>query len=121
MTTKGRPITKSVRLSPEESELLAQVSRREHLAEGSLLRKWVLDALTATRLDHAVADYLAGELNLGEAAARAGVSTARMLAELDARGIDTITLAHFRASVENLIDLFGGSEELRAALAEQEK
>ena len=118
---KGRPVTKSVRLSREESALLAEVSSREHLAEGTLLRKWVLDALERSRLELAVADYAAGELNLGEAAARAGVSVMRMLAELDARGIDTISPAHFRASLNNLIDLFGGSDELRATLAEREK
>jgi hypothetical protein len=44
-----------------------------------------------------------------------------MLAELDARGIDTISPAHFRASLGNLINAFGGSAELRSALADQEK
>lgn len=112
-------MTKSVRLSLEESALLAKVSAREHLAEGTLLRKWVLDALVRARLDHAVADYTAGVTNLGEAAAQAGVSVARMLAELDARGIDTVSSGHFRTSLEHLADLFGGSAELRAALAEQ--
>ena len=119
MSTKGRPVTKSVRLSPEESALLAEVSDREHLAEGTLLRKWVIDALARARLDHVIADYTAGEINLGEAAARAGVSVARLVAELDGRGIDTITPTHFRASLENLVDLFGGSDELRATLAER--
>ena len=119
MSTKGRPVTKSVRLSREESALLAEVSAREHLAEGTLLRRWVLDALTRARLEHAIADYTAGEINLGEAAARAGVGVARLLAELDGRGIDTITPAHFRAGLQNLVDLFGGSEELQALLAER--
>lgn len=118
--TTGRPVTKSVRLSAEESDILNEVSTREHLAEGTLLRKWVLDALARARLEHAVQDYTAGELNVGEAAARAGVSVARMLAELDARGVDTITPAHFRTSLKNLMDLFGGSDELRAVLADQE-
>jgi hypothetical protein len=119
--TKGRLVTKSVRLSPDESAFLAEVSAREHLAEGTLLRKWVLDALDRSRLELAIADYTAGELNLGEAAAQAGVSVVRMITELDIRGIDTISPAHFRASLTNLIDLFGASDELRAALAEQEK
>jgi hypothetical protein len=112
-------VTKSVRLSQEESTLLAEVSSREHLAEGTLLRKWVLDALERSRLDLAIADYAAGELNLGEAAARAGVSVARMFAELELRGIDTIAPAHFRASLKNLVDVFGRSDTLRATLAEQ--
>ncbi len=119
MTTKGRPVTKSVRLSPEESALLAEVSVREHLAEGTLLRKWVLDALARARLDQAIADYSAGEINLGEAAAHADVSVSRLLVELESRGVDTISPAHFRASLENLVELFGGSPELRAVLTEQ--
>ena len=119
--TRGRPVTKSVRLSPKESAFLAEMSAREHLAEGTLLRKWVLDALDRSRLEVAVADYIAGELNLGEAAVRAEVSVARMMAELDTRGIDAISPAHFRTSLTNLIELYGASDELRSALAEQDK
>lgn len=119
MTSRARPVTKLVRLSAEESSLLAAVSARERLAEGALLRKWTLDALALARLEHAIADYRAGEINLGEAAARAGVGLPRLLAELDARGVDTISPAHFDASLENAVDLFGGSEALRSALAER--
>ncbi len=39
--TRERSVTKSIRLSPHESALLAEVRGREHLAEGTLLRKWV--------------------------------------------------------------------------------
>jgi hypothetical protein len=74
-----------------------------------------------SRLELAIADYAHGALNLGEAAAQAGVNVARMLAELDARGIDTIGPAHFRGSLSSLTDLFGASDELRAALTEREK
>jgi hypothetical protein len=118
MITNGRPVTKSVRLRADESKLIAEVSAREHLAEGTLLQKWVLDALAHTRLEYATADYAGGAINLGEAAGRANVSVTRMLAELDARGVDTITPAHFRASLTNLTELFGGSEERRAVLRE---
>jgi hypothetical protein len=119
MIANGRPVTKSVRLRPQESELIAEVSAREHLAEGTLLRKWILDALAHARLEYAVADYGAGEINLSEAANRAGVSVARLLAELDTRGVDTITPAHFRASLAHLTELFGSTDELRAVLQEQ--
>jgi hypothetical protein len=119
MIKNGRPVTKSVRLRADESELIAEVSAREHLTEDMLLRKWVLDALAHARLEYAIADYAAGEINLGEAAGRASVSVIRMLAEMDGRGIDTITPAHFRASLTNLTELFGSSEELRAVIQER--
>jgi len=115
VTANARSVTKSVRLRREESDLIAEASAREHLAEGTLLRKWVLDALDHVRLEYAIADYSAGELNLGEAAARAGVSVARLITELDTRGVDTISPEHFRASLAHLTDLFGGSEKLGAA------
>lgn len=120
MTGHKRVVTKSVRLSPEESELLAHVSAREHLAEGPLLRKWVLEALERTRLGQAIADYMAGEINLGEAAARGGVGLPRLLAELDSRGIDAISPAHFRASLGTLTELFGASPELREVIAKRQ-
>lgn len=115
----GRTVTKSVRLSPEESAIISAVSSREHLAEGALLRKIVLDGLARYRLEQVIADYTAGELNLGEAAKQAGISIQRLLAELDRRGVEAVTPAHFRASLRNLVDLFGGSPEIQAALSEQ--
>jgi hypothetical protein len=119
MNSKSRPITKSVRLSSEESALLAEISSREHLAEGTLLRKWIVDALAQVRLEHAIADYRSGAMNLGELAAHTGMSMPRLLAELDARGVDTITPAHFRASLGNLAELFGTSDQLKALTAER--
>ncbi|MGH2460679.1 MAG: hypothetical protein ACRDIY_17635, partial [Chloroflexota bacterium] len=71
--TSGRTVTKSVRLNADESALVADVSSREHLAEGALLRKIILDGLARHRLELAIADYEAGEINLGEASARGGV------------------------------------------------
>jgi hypothetical protein len=43
------------------------------------------------------------------------------MAELDARGIDTITPTHFDETLRSLTDLFGGSTELRATMAEDRK
>ena len=91
----ARLVTKSVRLSPDESTLLAEVSSREHLDESTLLRKWVLDALQHSRLELAIADYASGELNLGEAAARAGVSVGRMIADWTAEESTRLARATF--------------------------
>jgi predicted HTH domain antitoxin len=108
----ANPVTKSVRFCPEESELIAQVSQREHLPEGTLLRKLVLDGLARYRLEQAIGDYEAGELSLGQAVRRGGVSVARMMAELDRRGISLGGEDHVIASLDNLAALFGGSPEL---------
>lgn len=115
----ARQVTKSIRLSEDESRMLADLSSREHLAEGTLLRKLVLDALDAYQLQQAVLDYERGEINLGEAAIRAGVGLQRMMAELERRGVGLGTADHVAESLENLAELFGGSPELRAALAER--
>ncbi|MGH2352016.1 MAG: hypothetical protein ACRDJN_10440 [Chloroflexota bacterium] len=120
MPAKVRRVTKSVRFTPEETALIEQVSEREHLAEGAVLRKLVLDGLTRYRLEQAITAYRDGNVNLGEAAQQAGVSVQRLLTELDRRGVDTISPTHFRTSLDNLMDRFGGSPELRAARAELE-
>jgi hypothetical protein len=69
--------------------------------------------------EHAAADYVAGEANLGVAAARAAVEVERMIGESDGRGIGTIGSTHYRASLGNLAELFGGSPAIRSTLADQ--
>jgi hypothetical protein len=116
--SRARQVTKSVRFSAEESALLSEISRREHLAEGTLLRKLVLDGLAQYRLEQAVADYEGGELNLGEAAHRAGVSIQRLMAELERRGVDRSSPMQVVQSLETLTELFGASPELRETVQE---
>jgi predicted HTH domain antitoxin len=112
----AKQLTKSVRFSEEEATWIEQVSRREHLPEGTLMRKLVLDGLAELRLEQAVADYAAGDLNLTEAAHRAGVSVRRLMTELERRGVELLDARHMAASLETLADLFGGSPELRLTL-----
>lgn len=113
-----KPVTKSVRFSSDESALIEQISRREHLPEGTFMRKLVLEGLERYRLEQAIADYEAGEVNLGQAARRAGTSVQRMMTELDRRGIDIGSPEHFATSLETLADLFDESGELREVAAE---
>jgi hypothetical protein len=112
-------VTKSVRLSAEETALLEGISRREHLPEGTLMRKLILEGLARYRLEQAIHDYGAGELNLGEAARRAGVSVRGMIAELERRGIGLGDEAHVQASLGTLAELFGASPELHQIIAER--
>lgn len=119
MTEKAvKTITKSVRFNSDESALIARVSRREHLPEGTFVRKLVLDGLARYRLEEAIERYAAGELNLGQAARDANVAVHRMMAELDRRGLDFGRGGQVVASLENLADLFGASPELHETIAE---
>ncbi len=111
-------VTKSVRFSPEEGALVAQVSQRERLPEGTLMRKLVLEGLARYRVEEAITDYQAGDVNLGQAARRAGVSVQRLMVELDCRGIELASREHFTTSIENLAHLFGGTRELHEVVAE---
>lgn len=112
-------VTKSVRFSLEESARIEQVSQRAYVPEGTLMRKLALEGLERYSLEQAIADYENGELNLGQAARRAGVSIERMMGELDRRGIDLGSPEHFLEGLETLADLFGGSPELREVIAER--
>src|SRR5712692_4398096 len=108
MSEKGpKLITKSARFSAQENDLIERVGRREHLPEGTFVRKLVLDGLARYRLEEAVERYEAGEINLGHAARLAEVTVQRMMAELDRRGVDLGSPAHVITSLENLADLFG--------------
>ena len=113
-----RLVTKSVRFSSEESDLISQISQREHLSEGTFMRKLVLDGLERYRLDQAIARYESGERNLGQTARDAGVSIYQMIEELDRRGVYRGSGEHVIRSLENLVELFGGSPELRETIAE---
>jgi predicted HTH domain antitoxin len=115
---ESKVVTKSVRFSPEETALIESISRREHVSEATLMRKLVLEGIARLRLDQAVADYAAGDLNLGEAAHAAGVGVRRMMMELDRRGIDLSRESELPNSLETLADLFGGSPELRETITQ---
>jgi|SRR5215207_7322061 len=110
-------VTKSVRFSEEETAWIEEVSRREHLAEATLLRKLVLDGIARLRIDQAIADYTAGDRNLGEAAQQAGVGVRRFMRELDRRGVDLVDEEHVAGSLEVLADRFGSSPALRETIA----
>jgi predicted HTH domain antitoxin len=118
ISRRTKQVTKSVRFSAEENALIEQISHREHLAEGTLLRKLVLEGITRYRLEAAIHAYTTGEVNLSEAAREANVSVQHLMAELDRRHIGLGSGEHVVTSLENLADLFGGSQELRDTIAD---
>jgi hypothetical protein len=128
MTNKGNAVTSpptnakttaiEVTLTDNEAEQLRQLSQVEHLPEGVLLRKWVLEGLDRLRLDRACTLYKRGQLNLSGAARYAGIGVERMMRELTQRGIaHQPSVAQFADGLETLADLFD-QEDLRRAAAE---
>jgi hypothetical protein len=114
-------IARKIQLTDEEDKQLRQLSQAEHLPEDALLRKWVLDGLAYTRLEHACVLYQQGRLNLSGAAHYANVGVEQMMRELTRRGIEhSPSVEQFADGLDTLADLFD-KDELRAAAAEARK
>jgi hypothetical protein len=114
-------ITKSIRLDPQESELLARLSKLEGVSEAALMKRFVLDGIARYRLERAVLAYQQGEADLSATARYAGVSVYRMMTELESRDITPpATAQKFREGLQTLIDTFGGSEALRQTILDFE-
>jgi predicted HTH domain antitoxin len=103
-------ITKSVRLSPEESATVAQLSEQTYMTESSLLKKWVLARIKAQKLDMAIQQYLERKTDLRGGAALAGVSYNRFLQEVEARNIVVLEADRFVERLEGLADMFGDAD-----------
>jgi predicted HTH domain antitoxin len=79
--------TKSIRLSEEESRLIETLSKAEKISEASLMKRLIAEGIAAYRLWKAIEAYLDKEADLSTAAAIAGISTRKMMAELEKREI----------------------------------
>lgn len=80
-------ITKSIRLSPAESEELAQLSERTALSEAALMKRWIQEGLRAQKLELAIQAYMKRQVSLSSGAAMAGVSYNRFMREVQERNI----------------------------------
>lgn len=110
-------ITKSVRLDPDESEQLAQISRNEGISESALMKRLILDGLATYKIEQAIILYQRGELDLSAAARYADISVYHMMTELEKRDIAPPTAAQkFTEGLHALLERFGGSDELRGIL-----
>lgn len=80
-------ITKSVRLSPEESEAVAQLSAHTAVTEATLMRKWIQQGIEAQKMELAVQAYMQRQCDVRGGAAMAGAAYNRFLQELQTRHI----------------------------------
>jgi len=99
-------ITKSIRLSSQESTELARLSIQCTLSESALMKKWILSGIQAQKLDLAVQAYMARQVDIREGAAQAGVSYNRFMRELEMRNIVTLEADGFLQRLEFLANTF---------------
>jgi len=110
-------ITKSIRLSPAESDELNQLSKQTAIAEASLMKKWVRDGLQAQKLELAIRAYMRRDTDLRSGAAMAGVSYNRFLRELQARNVVILDDDRFLDRLVFLADAFD-DQTLQSAVRE---
>jgi predicted DNA-binding protein len=100
-------VTKSIRLTAEEADDLAQLVAGTAYAEAALLRQWVLAGMQQFRIAEAIRLYQDGHVDIHQAAVRARLPVAILLDEMAAR----------KVAILDQPDAFGpGLEALRGAL-----
>lgn len=81
-------VTKTIRLTPEESRMIEKaVSQVSYASEASLLKKFVLDGLRQFQLEQAIKSYVDGELTLSQAAEKSGLGYNAFYEELERRRV----------------------------------
>jgi len=99
-------VTKSIRLSPEESEELARISEQTATPEASLMKQWVREGMRARKIELAIQAYMQRKTDLRGGAAMAGVSYNRFLREVQERHIVVLEDDGFLERLGSLADAF---------------
>ncbi len=111
-------ITKSIRLSQDESQTLHELSTTSLISEAALMKKWILEGMKAEKLERAIQAYQKRQTDLRGGAAMAGVSFNRFMREIEARNIVILDNGpHFFDSLLFLADSFDAPELRRAVEA----
>ena len=106
----AKRVTKSIRLTTEEAEDLAQLVAGTAYAEAALLRQWVLAGMQQFRIVEAIRLYQDGYIDIHQAAVRARLPVAILLDEMAAR----------KVAILDQPDAFGpGLEALRVAFSQE--
>lgn len=99
-------ITKSIRVSPEESQEIRHLSETSAISEAALMKKWVLAGIQAQKLDNAIQAYTQGKTDLRNGAAIAGVSCNCFWHEIQARNIVVLDNDYFLDELAFLAEAF---------------
>jgi hypothetical protein len=108
----AKRVTKSIRLTTEEAEDLAQLVTGTAYAEAALLRQWVLAGMQQFRIAEAIRMYQDGHVDIYQAAARARLPVAILLDEMAARKVAILDQPDaFGPGLEALQGAFGVEPE----------
>ncbi|MEZ4866074.1 MAG: hypothetical protein R3C14_32460 [Caldilineaceae bacterium] len=99
-------VTKSIRLSPEESEEIRCLSEQSAISEAALMKQWVLNGVQEHKLENAIRTYLQGKTDLRGGAAIANLSYNRFLHEIQSRNIVVLDGDSFLEELAFLADAF---------------
>lgn len=108
-------ITKSVRLSPEESRELAELSQKTAVTEAALMKQWIREGILTKKIELAIQAYMDRKTDLRSAAAMADVSYNRFMREVQARNIVILENEGFTERLAYLADVFS-DETLQEAI-----
>lgn len=108
-------ITKSIRLSSNESDEIARLSTKFGMSEAALMKKWVLDGIRTQNLEIALQAYMQRKTDLRGGAALAGISYNEFLQEVQARNIVVFENPQFLDELEFLANAFA-NETLQKAV-----
>src|SRR5262249_31043199 len=108
-------VTKSIPLTTEEADDLAQLVTGTAYAEAALLRQWVLVGMQQFRVVEAIRMYQDRHVDIHQAAARARLPVAILLDEMAARKVAILDQADaFGPGLEALRGAFGtGPEDVK--------
>lgn len=106
---RGSRETKSIRLSPAESQEIMFLSDAYSSSEAALMKKWVQDGIRAQKLDLAIQKYMKGETDLRGGAVIAEIPYARFYKEIQSRNIVILDEEYFLDELEFLADAFENS------------
>ena len=108
-------VTKSIRLTPEESDELTKLAEQTASTEAALMKKWVLEGIEAQKLEFAIQAYMQRRTDLRGGAAMAGVAYNRFLREVQAHNIVILENDRFLDHLAFLAKTFD-NETLRQAI-----
>jgi predicted HTH domain antitoxin len=100
-------VTKSIRISHEESEELTRLSAEMAASETALLRRWIREGLRTQKIELAIRRYMQREVDLRGGAALAGVPYNRFLREVQSRNVVVLEDDGFLDRVAFLAGAFG--------------